>query len=193
MVEKILSTKGLVCVIVIIWLFNNCILKVKYTSLNSVFKNYLACFKDERGKILIIPLINYLILPIVLAFIVTREKTIDSNIIEIITIIVSILTSMLFTLLSVIIEMKAKVKENPNYYSIEARTSKRALIETYYIVMFEITISVFVLILCLINTFINSFDHIQSFLIYSCSFILICNLLTIVKRIFKVIDTEICK
>ena len=193
MVEKILSTKGLVCVIVIIWLFNNCILKVKYTSLNSVFKNYLVCFKDERGKILIIPLINYLILPILLAFIVTREKTIDSNIIEIITIIVSILTSMLFTLLSVIIEMKAKVKENPNYYSIEARTSKRALIETYYIVMFEITISVFVLILCLINTFINSFDHIQSFLIYSCSFILICNLLTIVKRIFKVIDTEICK
>ncbi len=193
MVERILSTKGLVCIIVIVWLFNNCILKVKYTSLNSVFKNYLDCFKDERGKMLIIPLTNYLVLPILLAFVVTREKTINSNIIEIITIIVSILTSMLFTLLSVIIEMKAKVKENPNSYSIEARASKKALIETYYVVMFEITISVFVLILCLVNTFINSFDHIQSFLIYSCSFILICNLLTIVKRIFKVIDTEICK
>ena len=193
MVERILSTKGLVCIIVIVWLFNNCILKVKYTSLNSVFKNYLDCFKDERGKMLIIPLTNYLVLPILLAFVVTREKTINSNIIEIITIIVSILTSMLFTLLSVIIEMKAKVKENPNYYSIEARASKKALIETYYVVMFEITISVFVLILCLVNTFINSFDHIQSFLIYSCSFILICNLLTIVKRIFIVIDTDICK
>lgn len=191
MKEWLLSTKGLLCVILLIWLFNSCILKVKYASLYSIFKNYFKCFKSEAGKVLIAPLVNYFMLPVLLAGVVVREKIIDSSIIEILTIIVSILTAMLFTLLTMIIEMKAKVREDPSYYSIEVKASQKALIETYYVVMFEITMCVIVLILCLINAFTCSFDVLQSFLIYACSFIIICNLLVIVKRIFKVIDTNI--
>ena len=193
MKDWLLSTKGLLCIILIVWLFNSCVLKVRYTSLKSVFKNYFECFKDEKGKVLIIPVVNYLVIPVLLAAVVVRERIIDADIIEILTIIISILTAMLFTLLTMIIEMKAKIKEDPSYYSIEAKTSKRALIETYYIIMFEITMSVFVLILCLINAFMNKFNCLQSFLIYACSFIIICNLLVIIKRIFKVIDTGINK
>ncbi|MEQ2595518.1 hypothetical protein AAAU22_07550 [[Clostridium] symbiosum] len=191
--ERLLSTEGLICILAIIWLFNSCILKVKYTSLNSIFKNYLGCFKNEKEKFLIIPIVNYIILPIVLALIVARKRVIDPDIIETLTIIISILTAMLFTLLTMLIEMKAKIKGDPSYYSIEAETSKKALIETYYIVMFEITMSVFVLIMCLINAFTKYFNVLQSFLIYACSFVIICNLLVIIKRIFKVIDTSMNK
>lgn len=193
MKEWLLSTKGLLCIILFVWFFNNCILRIRYTSLNSIFKNYLSCFKNEKGKILVIPLINYIVLPILGAGVVVREQIINSDIVEILTIIISILTAMLFTLLTMIIEMKAKIKENPDYYSIEARISQKALVETYYVVMFEITMSVFILVMCLVNAFTSNFDSVQSFLIYACSFIVICNLLVIIKRIFRVIDTDMNK
>lgn len=193
MIEWISSTKGLLSIILAIWVFNSCVFKIQYASLNDIFINYFNCFRNEKGNIVIGALMNYFVLPIFLAVIIVREKVIDSSIIEILTIIVSILTAMLFSMLSMIIEMKAKINDNPKYYSIEARISEDALIETYYIVMFEITMCVLILILCLVNAFTSSFGIYQSFFIYACSFIVICNLLVIVKRIFKIIDTNINK
>ena len=83
MKEWILSTKGSLCIILLIWLFNSCILKVKYASLHSIFKNYFKCFKSEAGKVLIAPLVNYFVLPVLLAGVVVREKIIDSSIIAV--------------------------------------------------------------------------------------------------------------
>lgn len=193
MKERLLSTEGLICIIVVIWIFNILVFKIKYASLKGVFSNYFRCFINKNGKLLIGALVNYFILPVALAVVAAREKIVNSDIIEILTIIVSILTSMLFTLLSMIIEMKAKVKNSPNYFSIEAKVSEEALIETYYAIMFEITMSVILLILCLLNAFVGYSDIMQSILIYSMSFIVICNLLIIIKRIFKVIDTDMNK
>ena len=142
---------------------------------------------------MIAPLLNYMILPILLAGIIARENPISETIQDILTVLISILTSMLFALLTTIIQMKAKIKEDLDYYSIEANTSKQALIETYYIVMFEITMCVSVLILCLVNLFTGQLSWIFSFLIYACSFLVIFNLLVVVKRIFRVIDTDMNK
>jgi len=142
---------------------------------------------------LIAPLLNYMILPILLAGIIARENPISETIQNILTVLISILTSMLFALLTTIIQMKAKIKEDLDYYSIEANTSKQALIETYYIVMFEITMCVSVLILCLVNLFTGQLSWVFSFLIYACSFLVIFNLLVVVKRIFRVIDTDMNK
>ena len=151
----ILSREGSLSIILVIWLFNSCVLKLKYASLVDIFKNYFSCFKDKQGHLLIAPL--------------------------------------LFALLTTIIQMKAKIKEDLDYYSIEANTSKQALIETYYIVMFEITMCVSVLILCLVNLFTGQLSWVFSFLIYACSFLVIFNLLVVVKRIFRVIDTDMNK
>ena len=54
---------------------------------------------------------------------------------------------MLFTMLTMVIDMNGKIKENPDYYSKEAEISKKALSETYYTIMFEILVSI-VLLLC---------------------------------------------
>lgn len=59
--------------------------------------------------------------------------------------------------------------------------------------MFEILVAVILLILCLFNVFTSKFGFIQSFLIYSLTFLLIINLLMIIKRIFRVIDTDMKK
>ena len=189
----ILSREGSLSIILVIWLFNSCVLKLKYASLVDIFKNYFSCFKDKEGHLLIAPLLNYMILTILLAGIIARENPISETIQNILTVLISILTSMLFALLTTIIQMKAKIKEDLDYYSIEANTSKQALIETYYIVMFEIAMCVSVLILCLVNLFTGQLSWVFSFLIYACSFLVIFNLLVVVKRIFRVIDTDMNK
>ena len=133
------------------------------------------------------------IIPFVMGAATTVTKEIDSSSINIITIIISILTAMLFTILTIIIEMKAKIKGDSEYYSAEARISKQSLIETYYTVMFEILISIILLILCFFNCFTQQFGALQSMLIYSLTYMLIINLLMIAKRIFRVIDTDMNK
>ena len=100
---------------------------------------------------------------------------------------------MLFTVLTIIIDMRAKINKNPLYYSMEAQVSKKSLIETYYTVMYEILVSIILLILCFFNCFTHVFGFAQSFLIYSLTYMLIINLFMIVKRIFRVIDTDMNK
>lgn len=52
----ILSREGSLSIILVIWLFNSCVLKLKYASLVDIFKNYFSCFKDKEGHLLIAPL-----------------------------------------------------------------------------------------------------------------------------------------
>lgn len=166
---------------------------LNYISVMDVVKNHLNCFRSTKGKLLLIPTIDYIVLPFFMGVATTKMKEIDDSTINIITIIVSILTAMLFTLLTMVIDMKGKIKKDPKYYSTEADISKRALLETYYTVMFEILISVVLLILCFFNCFTKEFGSVQSFLIYSLTYMLIINLLMIIKRIFRVIDIDMKK
>lgn len=166
---------------------------LNYISTTDIIKNHLKCFQSEKKKILLLPIINYVILPFFMGIATVKIKGIDEDTINIITIIVSILTAMLFTLLTMIIDMKGKIKKDPEYYSTEAKISKKALLETYYTVMFEILISVVLLILCFFYCFTKEFGSIQSFLIYSFTYMLIMNLLMIIKRIFRVIDIDMKK
>ncbi len=166
---------------------------LNYISVIDVIRNHVDCFRNEKDKLLLIPVINYIVLPFFMGAATMMVKEIDKNTINIITIIISILTAMLFTLLTMIIDMKAKIKENPVYYSMEAEISKKALLQTYYTVMFEILICIVLLIFCFFNCFTNEFGSVQSFLIYSLTYMLIINLLMIIKRIFRIIDTDMKK
>ena len=165
-----------------------------YLSISDIVKNHINCFRNSNtDKIMLMPVINYCVVPFLLGFSAAIIKIIDSSIVNVITIIVTILTSMLFTLLAMIIDMKSKINDNPKYYRTEAELSKKSLVETYYTVMFEILISIILLVLCLFNVFTSKFGFIQSFLIYSLTFLLIINLMMIIKRIFRVINTDMNK
>lgn len=196
--EKLLNwfmePQGIMWTVIIILLVGSKVgIGLDYISVIDIIKNHLNCFRNKKGKILIIPVLDYIILPFFMGAATVNLKKINDASINIITVIVSILTAMLFTMLTMIIDMNGKIKENPKYYSKEAEISKKALLETYYTIMFEILISIVLLLLCFFNCFTKKFGNIQSFLIYSLMYLLIINLLMIIKRVFRVIDTDMRK
>lgn len=196
--EKLLNwfmePQGIMWTVIIILLVGSKVgIGLDYISVIDIIKNHLNCFRNKKGKILIIPVLDYIILPFFMGAATVNLKKINDASINIITVIVSILTAMLFTMLTMIIDMNGKIEENPKYYSKEAEISKKALLETYYTIMFEILISIVLLLLCFFNCFTKKFGNIQSFLIYSLMYLLIINLLMIIKRVFRVIDTDMRK
>ena len=196
--EKLLNwfmePQGIMWTVIIILLVGSKVgIRLDYISVIDIIKNHLNCFRNKEGKILIIPVLDYIILPFFMGAATVNLKKINDTSINIITVIVSILTAMLFTMLTMIIDMNGKIKENPKYYSKEAEISKKVLLETYYTIMFEILISIVLLLLCFFNCFTKKFGNIQSFLIYSLMYLLIINLLMIIKRVFRVIDTDMRK
>lgn len=181
-------------IVIIIYGLSRFGLGLEYLSVWDIIKHHIDCFRNSHNnKIMIIPVIDYLVVPFMLGASAALIKIIDSEIVNIVTIIVSILTSMLFTLLAMLIDMKSKIEENPKYFRAEAELSKLSLVETYYTVMFEILVSIVLLILCFFNVFTSKFGYLQSFLIYGLTFLLIINLLMVIKRIFRVIDSNMKK
>lgn len=192
--SKILLPQNIIWVIVgIIFIIGKFGFGLNYISVIDIVKNHYRCFRSSNGKVLVFSIINYTIIPFLMGIATMLSKEVDGDTINIITIIISILTAMLFTLLAMIIDMKGKVKNNSNYYATEAEISAKSLVETYHTIMFEILISIVLLILCFFNCFTEMFGKVQSFLIYSLTYLLIINLLMIIKRIFRVINTEINK
>lgn len=169
------------------------VFKMKYASVKAIISNYMSCFRKRNGKWMVVPIVYYFGIPFLIALVAVKNKRMDDAIINIVTIIVSILTAMLFTLLTMIIDMKSKIQQNPNYYSMDAHISKKSLIQTYYTVMFEILLSIIILILCLFNVFVKEYSHIQSFLVYYLVLLLLVNLFIVLKRIYTVIDLDMGK
>lgn len=174
-------------------IIGRCVFKMKYASVRTIISNYMSCFKKRDGKIMVVPVAYYFGIPLIIALVAVKNKRLDNEITNIVTIIVSILTAMLFTLLTMIIDMKSKINNNEKYYSMDAHTSKKSLIQTYYTVMFEILISVIILILCLFNVFVKEYGYIQSFIVYYLVLLLLINLFIILKRIYRVIDLDMEK
>lgn len=184
----------IVCCVILILLLIGRFFGIRYTSITNIVKKYLTCFRDDRsGKILLLPVVYYFGIPLVISIVAALRHEIDDNIINTVTVIVSILTTLLFNLLMLIIEMKSKVQKDPQYYSMDAYVSKNALIQAYYAVMFAILISVVILMVCLFNVFVKAYSLIQSICLYYLLFLLLINLLMILKKIYKVIDTDMNK
>ena len=166
---------------------------MKYTSVKMILINYISCFRDRNGKMMVIPIIYYFGLPFLVGMIVAYKKEMNSDIINIIIVLVTILTTMLFNILILAIDMKSKIKNDENYYSMDAHLSEKSLIQTYYAVMFAILISIIILLICLFNVFVKSYGSIQSFLLYYFVALLLINLFVIMKKIYMVIDADMKK
>lgn len=168
------------------WIFGK-----TYINCLDIIRNHVLCFKMDNGRISKMSIFLYFGIPLLLSIALVRIKGVDEDTINIITIIVSILTSMFFTLLTLILDMRSKIEHNPNYTDTEAMVSKKVLEETYYSIMFEILVSVALLILCFLDIFSSKFSLIESLLMYYMMFILLTNLFMILKRIFKVINNDL--
>ena len=194
LMKEVLKPDVIVAGIVIIFLVaGRFIFGMKYTSVKMILTNYMSCFPNRNGKIKVIPIMYYFGLPFLVSIIVAYKKEMNSDIINIITVIVTILTAMLFNILMLAIDMKSKIKNDENYYSMDAHWAEKSLIQTYYAVMFAILISIIILLICLFNVFVKSYGNIQSFLLYYFVSLLLINLFVIMKKIYMVIDADMKK
>ena len=196
MINTVISNMKYIILIVsiVIILIGKIGAKLDYLSIKEIIINHIKCFKtNDNSRWLWLPILNYNLVPILLGISATLFKEINTEIINIITVIMSILTAMLFTTLTMVIDMKAKINSNNSYYRTEYEISKKAIIETYYTVMYEIVISIIILIACLLCIYIEKFYFVFSLIIYSLSFLPLFNLFMIIKRLFKVINTNINK
>lgn len=182
-----------IIVVVLLLVIGRYVFGMKYTSVKTIFSDYITCFQNKDGKLMMVPVFYYFGIPMMASIFIAYKKEIDGNIVNIVTVIVSILTAMLFNTLTVVIEMKSKIRKDPLYYSMDAYLSKKALIQTYYAVMFAILTSIVILIVCLFNVIVKEYSYIQSVILYYLVLLLLINLFMILKKIYKVIDTDMKK
>ena len=83
---------------------------------------------------------------------------------------------MLFTMLTLILDMRKRVLSDENYDASKASISAKLLKETYYSIMFEILISVVILIMCFVEIFSKEYSFFSSIIIYYLTFTLPLNL-----------------
>lgn len=166
------------------------IFKSNYFNITNIIVNHVDAFRNEKDNKFNKPqFVIAFIVPVFFAGAFAKIRIVDEDTINILTLIISVLTSMFFTLLAIVIDIKARWKENKgNKSSSEMSVIGRILQTVYYAVMFEILLSIILLILCFVAVFTAKFSFLQSILIYWFSNMLIMNLSMVLKRIFIVID-----
>ncbi len=189
--EWLLSPYGLLILSFAVLFIGRFIFKQTYLNCFEIIRKHIECFRKNNGKISLLSIFMYFIIPCFIAIALVRIRNIDDSVINLLTVIVSILTSMFFTLLTLILDMREKVRGNSSYNAGDAALSLKLLKETYYSIMFEILVSVVILLTCFTELFSKQFHWIWGFIIYYLSFVLLLNLFMILKRIYKVINKDL--
>ena len=191
LIEVVITPQFLLVISIILIVAGHLIFNKTYLDCREIIKKHLECFKTSKGKYSLFSLFLYFFVPYFVAIALVQIRTIDNDVVNILTIIISILTSMLFTLLTLILDMRNKVLSSIKYNANKAGISSKILKETYYTIMFEILLSVVILILCFIEIFSQDYSFFSSIVIYYLTFVMLLNLFIVLKRIFKVIDEDI--
>lgn len=189
--EFLINPYGILVISLIILLIGRYVFNQRYLNCFEIIQKHLLCFKKANGRISIISLFMYFGVPLLISIALLEIRSLDNKVVNLLTVIVSILTSMFFTLLTLILDMRSKIKENPSYNAGDASLSLKLLKELYYSIMFEILVSIVILIMCFVELFAKQFDKICGLILYYLSFAMLTNLFMILKRIYKVINTDI--
>ncbi|RXI38706.1 hypothetical protein DP129_10825 [Clostridium tetani] len=169
------------------------IFKLDYMGTLEIISYHINNFRNKtNNKLLKVPFFVYFILPLILAIAISRIKIADNNIVGNITVVLSILTSMLFTILTLLIDFKGKLEERNNGNGPKVIRLKNLIKEIYYAIMFEIIVSVLLLLLTFIFMITNQIGCTISVIIYYLLFLFIFNLLIVLNRIFRIYE-EILK
>lgn len=83
----------MILAVILLLVIGRLIFKMRYASVRMIIFNYISCFRKQDGKLMIVPVIYYFGIPLIIAFIVVKNKRLDDEIINIVTIIVSISNS----------------------------------------------------------------------------------------------------
>jgi hypothetical protein len=166
--------------------------KNKMFDCKDIIKMHFRCFKKKTtNRYSFYSLFTAFGIPLILSIALVTIRKLDNDVINILTIIVSILTSMFFTLLTLTLDLKNKTDSNSTLSAREAKLTGKLLREVYYSLMFEIFISIVILILCFIELFAKKYSTISSGILYYMTMVLVINLLVILKRVFAVIKNDI--
>lgn len=189
--KAMFSPYGIMGLCLVILLIGKVFWGKNYLNCFDIIKKHLNCFESRKGRMSYVSVFLYVVVPFLLAIAVVRLRNIDADVINLLTIIISILTAMFFTLLTLILDMRGRVKNDKEYDAGDALLSMKLLKEVYYSIMFEILLSVVILIMCFIELFTKQFYWACSLIIYYISFVVLLNLFMVLKRIFKVIDEDL--
>lgn len=160
------------------------IFKLDYINIYKIIKNHIGNFKNTNGKIPIMIWILYFICPLIMAISLGNIKQVETSIISNITVMLSIITAMLFTLIPMVMDFKSKI-----YSSIEnnaSRSNDLVLLtrEVFDSIMFEIIVSIFILLIIFISSFAKIYNIPISILIYYLIFVFLLNLMIVLKRFY---------
>ena len=145
-----------------------------FVDIRNIIKSHISFFKENKLQI-----ISIYIIPIILSIYIGTIHTINRELLNNLNIILSILISMFFAVLSILCSIDSKNKDE-NY--------KELLNETHTSTVFEIIICIFLLLISFAALFMGRgfneiIDTIASDIIYYLTFVLILNILVIIKRI----------
>ena len=178
--EFIISPIGLIVIPLIIMIASAFRKYNNYLDVRKIITEQYKMLKGHKSTLIII-----YILPILIAVGITRIKKIDIQIIDNVNVVLSILIAMFFSILSIIINFKDGKSEN----------YKRTLKETNNTIMFEIILSVFLLICTFIYMFIEKIENdiilfAASLIIYYLSIVVLINIFVVMKRIYILFDKK---
>lgn len=161
------------------------IFKVKYFDFSEIIKNYFEIFKDHRGRINILAIYMAIVFPLWIALYLKDFFPKERNDYATELLIVTILTTLFFSIFGIIFSLKDKLKDR-NYMQGKSASKKDILNKlvdsVLYINMFEIVISILILILCFISGLIED-KEILNIIIYYLLFVLLMNMFILLKRL----------
>ena len=176
----IISPMGFIVIPLLIMIISALKKYNNYLDVRKIVKEQYNMFKNNKSALIII-----YILPIIIAIGIARIKTIDVEIIDNVNVILSILIAMFFSIMSIIINFENEKSENYN----------KTLKETNNTIMFEILLSVFLLICTFIYMFIEKIENeiilfAISLIIYYLSIVVLINIFILMKRMYILYDKK---
>lgn len=178
--EFIISPVGFIVIPLLIMIVSAFRKYNNYLDVRKIIKEQYNILKNNKSILIII-----YILPIIIAIGIARIKTIDIEIINNVNVVLSILIAMFFSVMSIII----------NFENGKSVSYKKTLKETNNTIMFEILLSVFLLICTFIYMFIEKIENVIilffiSFVIYYLSIVVLINIFMIMKRMHILYDKK---
>lgn len=158
-----------------------------------IIKHYFKIFKNEDGYVKSAIYIS-IVLPFLLALYTGKYIELTDKIYENIFLVITILTALFFSALGIILTIKETImKKSANDNGKECSASVRKKLSDltdsiFYADSFEIIISIFILIITFINSCLKNKLVIIDFFIYYLIFVLLINMLLLIKRFYTAIN-----
>ena len=176
-------------VFIVITLVVSVILKVDYFNFKNVFKGYMDAFNDGFNKQNVVGFIVAILLPLWLAIYVVHSFKDYQTDYQIELLVVTILSAMFFSIVGLTFELKNKIYARAD--KISASKKKRLIKIADSLVninMFEIVVSVAILIFSFVAKIATKYEIYLRYGIYYLLFLLLFNIFIIFKRMQVLFD-----